>query len=141
MSEGPLEIVKPAHWPPPAGFSYATTREEGRVVVLAGQLGGPTGEAASALGAGMAEQFLKALENVVTVLVAAGGKPQELTALRVFVTDIRTFRTARPLIASGWRRLLGKHFPAMTLVEVSALYEATALVEIEAVALLGKEVG
>jgi enamine deaminase RidA (YjgF/YER057c/UK114 family) len=79
------------------------------------------------------------LGNVVAVAEAAGGAAADIASLRVFVTSIAAFKSAQQDIAASWRRILGSHFPAMTLVEVTALFEPTADVEIEAVALLKKE--
>ena len=77
-----------------------------------------------------------ALGNVVTVLKAAGGEPQHLVALRAYVTDIAEFNAAGAAIGAAWGQTLGKHFPAMTLVQVSALIDPHAKVEIEADAVL-----
>ena len=77
-----------------------------------------------------------ALSNVVTVLKAAGGEPHHLVALRAYVTDIAEFNAAGPAIGAAWGSTLGKHFPAMTLIQVSALIDPQAKVEIEATALV-----
>ncbi|AMD56761.1 hypothetical protein AWN88_00270 [Agrobacterium tumefaciens] len=79
------------------------------------------------------------MQNVVAVVAAAGGVPSDIASLRVFVTSIDDFKNAQPEIASAWRTILGRHFPAMTMVEVRALFEKEAMVEIEGVALLKME--
>jgi enamine deaminase RidA (YjgF/YER057c/UK114 family) len=101
-------------------------------------LAGVAGTDAPEAGMPLPHQFCACLRNVVTVVRAAGRQPSDIAALRVFVTDIAAFKQGQAEIARAWRDILGRHFPAMNLVEVRALYEATALVEIEATALLEK---
>ncbi|AMS45497.1 RidA family protein [Aminobacter aminovorans] len=137
--EGRLLYVQPEGWSRASGLSYGVVGEARRQLFIAGQIGGDTGASAPAHDAGFASQFIKALENVVTVVESAGGTASDIAALRIFVTSIDSFKTAQPVIAEAWRSLLGYHFPAMTMVQVSALYEATALVEIEGTALLKME--
>ena len=80
------------------------------------------------------------MRNVVTVVRAAGGEPSDIAALSVFLTDIVAFKQCQSAVAASWRDVLGRHFPAMTMVEVRALFEETALVEINATALISKRV-
>jgi len=77
-----------------------------------------------------------ALTNLVTVLKAAGGQPAHLVALRAYVTDIAEFNAAGAAIGAAWTATLGRHFPAMTLVQVSALIDPNAKIEIEGEAIL-----
>jgi enamine deaminase RidA (YjgF/YER057c/UK114 family) len=135
-----LKFVLPQGWARAKGFSYGVMAADRDVLCVAGQLAVENGAAAPPPGLGMADQFVKSLENVVAVVRAAGGQPSDIAALRVFVTDIGAYKADQPAIAVGWRRVIGAHFPAMTMVEVGALYEETAMVEIEAIALLRKEV-
>lgn len=81
-------------------------------------------------------QFVRALDNVLTVVREAGGTPQAIARMVVYVTDKREYMARRKEIGLAWRERLGRHFPAMVLVEVKGLLEGTAQVEIEAVALL-----
>jgi enamine deaminase RidA (YjgF/YER057c/UK114 family) len=83
-----------------------------------------------------AAQFEQALRNVLAVVEAAGGKPEHLVQMTIFVTDRQQYATSSKAIGASWRALLGKHYPAMALVEVAALLEDRALVEIQAVAAL-----
>ena len=89
-----------------------------------------------AAGTDAGTQWRVALSNVVAVLKAAGGEPGHLVALRAYVTDIAEFNAAGAAIGAAWGATLGKHFPAMTLVQVSALIDPNAKVEIEAEAVL-----
>jgi len=81
-------------------------------------------------------QFAQALENVLDVVWAAGGKPETLARLTIYVTDRREYLKRAKDVGKAYRKLMGRHFPAMALVEVKALVEEDAQVEIEAVALL-----
>jgi enamine deaminase RidA (YjgF/YER057c/UK114 family) len=105
-------------------------------VRIAGQIGVVRGEPSVAADADMGTQWAVALANVVTVLRAAGGQPEHLIMLRAYVTDIGEFNRAGAAVGKAWGESLGKHFPAMTLVQVSALIDPAAKVEIEGEALL-----
>ena len=76
------------------------------------------------------------MANLVTVLKAAGGEPKNIVMLRAYVTDINEFKSSGAAIGEAWGATLGKHFPAMTLVQVSALIDPHARVEIEGEAIL-----
>ena len=84
-----------------------------------------------------AAQFAQALANVASVVRAAGGEPQHVVRMTVYVTDKRLYLAAIKDAGAAWRAVFGKHFPAMALVEVSGLVEPGALVEIEATAAIG----
>lgn len=131
-----LSNIQPEGWARAKGLSYGIMSEGRAHLCIAGQLAGETGAQAPSKEMSFVEQFSRCLQNVVTVVESAGGKATDIAALRVFVTDMTAFKTGQPHIAEAWRRILGRHFPAMTMVEVSALFEETALVEIEGTALL-----
>jgi enamine deaminase RidA (YjgF/YER057c/UK114 family) len=80
------------------------------------------------------DQFDLALANLIAVVTAAGGTPESIGKLTIFVVDREQYRAARKQIGERYRRRMGRHFPAMTLVEVRALLEPGALVEIEGMA-------
>jgi enamine deaminase RidA (YjgF/YER057c/UK114 family) len=84
----------------------------------------------------LVEQFDQALANVLEVVAAAGGTPASVARLVLYVTDKSEYRSRRKPLGAAYRERMGRHYPAMTLVEVSALLEDDAKVEIEAVALL-----
>lgn len=104
----------------------------GALLFVAGQIGWD--ETQTLVPGGMAAQFLRALDNLLTVVAAAGGRPTDVVRLTVFVTDKAAYVAVRRELAAGWRERFGRHYPAMTLVEVRALLEPGALVEIEATA-------
>jgi enamine deaminase RidA (YjgF/YER057c/UK114 family) len=121
-------------WPAPRGYANGRTGS-GRVVHVAGQIGW---DAQGVFGSTeLVPQFAQALDNVIAVVRAAGGAPEDIATMTVFVTDIAAYRDAGKPLGTAWRERLGKHFPAMTLVAVSALVERSAVVEIQATAYVG----
>jgi enamine deaminase RidA (YjgF/YER057c/UK114 family) len=136
MSDIAYQSILPQGWTRPRGFSHAVVARGATQVRIAGQIGVVRGEPSVAADADMGTQWAVALANVVTVLRAAGGKPEHLIMLRAYVTDIGEFNRAGAAVGKAWGESLGKHFPAMTLVQVSALIDPAAKVEIEGEALL-----
>ena len=132
----PLEPIHPAHWSPPRGYSNGMLAPAGaRLLFVAGQIAWDAEQ--RLVGAGdFAAQFARALENVLEVVRAAGGGAEHVARLTIYVADKRAYLDARERIGAAYRRLFGRHYPAMALVEVSALLEEGALVEIEATAAL-----
>ena len=128
--------ILPEGWTRPRGFSHAVVAVGTKSVRIAGQIGREPGQAHIPAGTDAGAQWKVALSNVVAVLKAAGGQPTHLVALRAYVTDIAEFKSAGPAIGAAWGATLGRHFPAMTLVQVSALIDPNAKVEIEAEAIL-----
>jgi enamine deaminase RidA (YjgF/YER057c/UK114 family) len=127
------EICVPG-WPAPRGYANGRTGRGG-VVHVAGQIGWD--DHGAMMSDELVGQFARALDNVVAVVRAAGGAPEDIATMTVFVTDIAAYRTVGKELGAAWRARLGKHFPAMTLVAVSALVEPRALVEIQATAYVG----
>ena len=125
-------VVVPG-WPAPRGYANGMAGA-GRVVFIAGQIGWDT--AGVFAGDDLLAQFDQALANVVAVVEAAGGAATDLAAMTIYVTDIAAYRAAGKQLGAIWRARLGKHFPAMALVAVSALVEPRAVVEIQAFAVL-----
>jgi enamine deaminase RidA (YjgF/YER057c/UK114 family) len=120
-------------WPRPRGYSNAIAAR-GETIFLAGQIGwGIDGKLVSDE---FVPQFEKALENVRAVLDASGDKPEHVVRVTIYVTDKTVYAASTAKVGDAWRRLLGKVFPAMTLVQVADLLEEGALVEIEATAVI-----
>lgn len=136
MSDIAYKTVQPEGWPRPRGFSHAVVARGTTQVRIAGQIGVVQGESGVAADADMGTQWARALANLATVLRAAGGQPEHLIMLRAYVTDIGEFNRAGAAVGKAWAESLGKHFPAMTLVQVSGLIDPAAKVEIEGEALL-----
>ena len=128
--------ILPDGWPRPRGFSHAVVAQGSKSVRIAGQIGREPAQAHIPAGTDAGAQWHIALSNVVAVLKAAGGEPRHLVALRAYVTDIAEFNAAGAKVGAAWGATLGKHFPAMTLVQVPALIDPNAKVEIEAEAIL-----
>ncbi|MFH8655301.1 RidA family protein [Streptomyces afghaniensis] len=128
------ERVDPPGLAPPAGFSHAVVASGSRVVFLAGQtaLDGD----GKVTGATLPEQFEKALTNLLTALTAAGGTPSDLARVTVYATDVAAYRDHAPELGLLWRKLAGRHYPAMAVVEVVRLWDEEALVELDGFAVL-----
>lgn len=127
-----LTRLQPPGWPEPRGYANGFAGE-GRLVVLGGQIGW---DASGRFAEGFVAQMHQALANIVAVLAEAGGGPEHIARLTWFVTDIRDYRRSLAELGPPYRAVMGRHFPAMTLVQVGALVEEQALVEIEATAIL-----
>jgi enamine deaminase RidA (YjgF/YER057c/UK114 family) len=136
MSDIAYTPVLPEGWTRPRGFSHGVVATGAKSVRIAGQIGREPGRAHIPPGTDAGTQWRVALTNLVTVLKAAGGQPTHLVALRAYVTDIAEFNAAGPAIGAAWGSTLGRHFPAMTLVQVSALIDPNAKIEIEGEAIL-----
>jgi enamine deaminase RidA (YjgF/YER057c/UK114 family) len=131
-----FEIVNPDALGSPSGWSNGILAAAGgRMLFVAGQAGWDH----SCAGAPDAfdAQFARALDRVLEVVRAAGGESTDVARLTVFVTDLPAYRASRDALSEVWRARFGRYYPAMALVEVSALMDQGALVEIEATAVLG----
>ncbi len=137
MSESPHVIVNPETLAPPVGFAHAVIAAPGRTVFLAGQVANDA--AGVCHGETVSEQFELALENVVTALEAAGGAPKHVVSMQIFVTDVAAYRASLDEIGAAYRHRFARHFPAMALFEVSALYDPANLVELVCVAVVPEE--
>jgi enamine deaminase RidA (YjgF/YER057c/UK114 family) len=127
-------IINPEALGQPSGYSNGILFEGGSLLFVAGQIGWDRER--RIVSDDFAEQFAQALENVLAVLREAGGEPANIARLLIFVTDKEEYKSRLRDVGSAYRQLMGKHFPAMALVEVSSLLEDLAKVEIEAIAVL-----
>jgi enamine deaminase RidA (YjgF/YER057c/UK114 family) len=128
-----LTPVNPESLAKPVGFSHGM-KGSGDLVFVAGQIG--WNREGRMVSDDLAVQFAQALENVLDVVWAAGGSPSSIARMTVYVTDKAEYVRKRKAIGEAWRKRMGKHFPAMALVEVKALVEDDARVEIEATAVV-----
>jgi enamine deaminase RidA (YjgF/YER057c/UK114 family) len=128
-----LTPVNPASLARPRGYSHGM-KGEGEWLFVAGQIG--WNREGRMVSGDFVAQFAQALDNVLDVVWAAGGKPESVARMVVYVTDKHEYRAQTKAVGEAWRRRMGGHFPAMALVEVSSLLEDEAKVEIEAVALV-----
>ena len=125
--------VEPEGWPRPRGYSSGM-RARGEVVAISGQIGWDAEQ--RLVPGGFAEQFAQALANVVSVVRAAGGRPEDLVSLTIFVTDRAAYTAAAKAMGEAYRRIVGKHYPAMAVIGVVGLLEPAALVEIQGLAVV-----
>lgn len=125
--------INPEELGAPKGFSHGVLAPAGaRLLFVAGQIGWDGAQRLA--GEGFVAQFAQALANVMAVVRAAGGEPESIVRLTVYVTEKRLYLEALRDVGAAYRSVLGRHFPAMALVEVAGLVEPGALVEIEATA-------
>lgn len=130
-----FQIINPADLGEPRGWNHGMLAPAGgRILFVAGQTGrDETGRVAAQ---GFVDQFTRALEHVLTVVGAAGGAAQDIGRMTLYVTDLPAYLSSRKELGEAYRRLMGRHYPAMALVEVNGLADENALVEIEATAVL-----
>jgi enamine deaminase RidA (YjgF/YER057c/UK114 family) len=128
-----MEILQPPGWPRPRGYSNGVAAE-GRLVFVAGQIGWDA--AGSFPAEDLAGQVRQALRNVVAVLAEAGAGPEHVARMTWYVTDRDAYVAAASGIGQAYREVMGRHFPAMSVVQVSSLVEPAANVEIEATAVV-----
>lgn len=131
------QIISPAGWSPPVGYSNGVATPAGRIVFIAGQVGWDSQQRFHS--EDLAPQFEQALRNVLDVLATAGGTPDHVCRLTAYCTDKPAYLAARPELGRIWRRLMGKHYPAMTMVFVSDLLDHPAKIELEATAVIPAE--
>jgi enamine deaminase RidA (YjgF/YER057c/UK114 family) len=128
-----MQILQPAGWPPPRGYSNGVAAR-GRQVFVAGMVGWD--EQGRFPSDDFAAQARQALENIVTVLAQAGAKPEHIVRMTWYVTSKREYLDSGKALGAAYREVIGRHFPVMTAVEVSALMEDEAKVEIEVTAVV-----
>ena len=126
-------VVQPDGWPRPKGYANGVAAR-GTVIAVAGQVGWDATQ--RMVPGGMAAQARQALANVVAVLRAAGAGPEHLVRMTWYVTDRAAYRAASREIGAAFRELVGHYAIAMSAVQVTALMEDDAVVEIEATAVV-----
>lgn len=126
-------LLQPGSWSRPRGYSNGVSAR-GRMVFVAGQIGWDAEGRLS--GNDLVSQARQALRNIVTILAEDGAQPEHLVRLTWYVTNRQAYLDAARPLGEAYREVIGSHFPAMTAVEVSALMEPGAVVEIEATAVV-----
>ena len=127
-------VLNPPSLPAPRGFTHVVVAEPGRTVYLAGQ-GGHLADGSIA-GDNLVRQFDVAAGNVVKALAAAGGRPEHVVSMQILTTDADEYRASSASIGTAYRRHFGRHYPAITFVEVKGLYDPAAKVELACVAVI-----
>jgi enamine deaminase RidA (YjgF/YER057c/UK114 family) len=129
-----LDVINPEGWLAPRGYSNGISAR-GRIISIAGQIGwDPTTCVIES--PDFAQQTVQALRNIVAILARADARPEHLVRMTWYVTDRQAYIDARVAIGDAYREIIGRHFPAMSVVIVSGLVEVDALVEIEATAVV-----
>jgi enamine deaminase RidA (YjgF/YER057c/UK114 family) len=130
-----MKALLPPGWPRPKGYSNGISAS-GRLIVTAGVVGWEEQE--RFVSDSLAGQFAQALRNIVAILGQDGAGPEHIVRMTCYVTDIDAYRASLADIGQAWKDIIGRHYPAMALVAVTALVEPQALVEIEATAVVAE---
>lgn len=133
MSKKDFEVLQPKGWAAPKGYANGIAAE-GVQVFIAGQVGWSA--AAKIVSDDFVAQTEQALNNILAVLAEAGGEPRHIVRMTWYITDKPAYLARQKDIGDAYRRTIGRHFPAMTLVVVAGLLEPGARVEIEATAMI-----
>lgn len=128
-----LDRINPLSLAPPRGFSHAVVGE-GRVVFVAGQTGLDVD--GHIVDGGLVAQFEQALGNLLVALEEAGGRPDQLASMTIYIIDMDDYLEKASELGRVWRRLVGGEYPAMAGVGVSRLWDIDALVEIQGMAVI-----
>lgn len=127
------ESLHPAGWAPPIGYADGIAAT-GRHIFVGGQIGWNARREFET--DDLVEQIEQTLRNVVAVLAAGGGGPEHLVSMTWYLTDLDAYTANLKPIGRAWRAVIGRHFPAMAVVQVSRLVEQRAQVEIQAIAVV-----
>ena len=128
-----MKALLPPGWPRPKGYSNGISAS-GRLIVTAGVVGWDEQE--RFVSDTLAGQFAQVLRNIVAILVDDGAGPEHIVRMTAYVTSIDAYRSSLPEIGAAWKDVIGRNYPAMTLVAVTSLVEPQALVEVEATAVV-----
>ena len=132
----PFELLNPPGLEKPVGYSHIASISGGTLVFVAGQASFDADGAVVGRGDFVA-QFRQVVGNLQRAVEAAGGRVQDYAALTIYVTDLPAYWANAKPIGAVWRETFGKHFPAITLAEVTRLYNADCMVEISGIAVVG----
>lgn len=129
---GEPQVLRPEGWPQPKGYSDGMSAK-GRIVVTGGVVGW---DQHGKFAQGLVAQAKQTLENIVAIIAEAGAAPKHIVRLTWYVTDMEAYLGRQRELGAAYRAVIGKHFPAMAVVQVVRLVEREALVEIEATAVV-----
>jgi enamine deaminase RidA (YjgF/YER057c/UK114 family) len=128
-----MKTLLPPGWPRPKGYANGVSAK-GRVIVTAGVVGWNAEERFER--EDLAGQFRQILVNMLAILAEDGAGPEHIVRMTCYVTDVREYRASLAEIGAAWRELIGRNFPAMAVIGVSALVEPQARIEIETMAVV-----
>ena len=129
-----MDVLLPQGWAPPIGYANGIAAPAGRIVFIAGQVGWDARQKFHS--DEVAPQFEQALKNVLAVLAEAGGRPEHICRMTAYCCDKPAYLAARPQLGRIWRALMGKHYPAMSMIFVSDLLDSPGKIELEATAVV-----
>ena len=129
-----MRALLPEGWAPPIGYANGIEVSAGRIVFVAGQVGWDAQQHFAT--EEVVGQFEQALRNVLAVLAVAGGEPQHICRITAFCCDKPGYLAARAELGAIWRRLMGRHYPAMSMIFVADLLDHPGKIELEATAVL-----
>jgi enamine deaminase RidA (YjgF/YER057c/UK114 family) len=128
-----MNVLAPQGWKPPVGYANGI-ESSGRMVFIAGQVGWDAQQVFHS--EELAPQFEQALRNVLAVLAEAGGKPEHICRMTAYCCDKPAYLAARGALGGIWKRLMGRHYPAMSMIFVSDLLDSPGKIELEATAVV-----
>ena len=131
-----MKLLQPRDWKPPVGYANGIAAA-GTLVFVAGQVGWDADQVFRS--EEIAPQFQQALENIIAVLAEAGGRPEHICRMTAYCCDKPAYLAARAELGRIWRRLMGRHYPAMSMIFVSDLLDSPGKIELEATAVIPQE--
>jgi enamine deaminase RidA (YjgF/YER057c/UK114 family) len=131
-----MRVLLPRSWKPPVGYANGI-ESSGRMVFVAGQVGWDAQQVFQS--EDLAVQFEQALKNVIAVLAEAGARPEHICRMTVYCCDKPAYLAARRSLGGIWKRLMGRHYPAMSMIFVSDLLDSPGKIELEATAVIPQE--
>jgi len=131
-----MKVLQPQGWAPSVGYANGI-EAQGRVVFVAGQVGWDAAQKFQS--EEIAPQFEQALKNVLAVLAEAGGRAEHICRMSAYCCDKQAYLAARPALGRIWKALMGRHYPAMSMIFVSDLLDAPGKIELEATAVIPEE--
>jgi enamine deaminase RidA (YjgF/YER057c/UK114 family) len=129
-----MQTLLPEGWAPPIGYANGIVVDAGRIVFIAGQVGWDAQQRFAS--AEIVPQFDQALQNVLAVLRKAGGEPHHIARITAFCCDKPAYLAARRELGAIWRKHMGRHYPAMSMIFVADLLDRPGVIELEATAVL-----
>jgi enamine deaminase RidA (YjgF/YER057c/UK114 family) len=129
-----MRALLPEGWAPPIGYANGIEVDAGRIVFIAGQVGWDAQQRFAS--EDLVVQFEQALQNVLAVLAVAGGRPQNICRITAFCCDKPAYLAARGQLGAVWKKLMGRHYPAMSMIFVADLLDHPGKIELEATAVL-----
>jgi enamine deaminase RidA (YjgF/YER057c/UK114 family) len=131
----PFELVNPKGLERPVGYAHVAKVSGGNIVYVAGQA--PFDENGKVVGNGdFVMQFAQVIRNLKTAVEGVGGRPDQYAVLTIYITDLSAYLNNRKSLGRAYREVFGKHFPAITLVQVASLYNTDCMVEIAGIAVI-----